>query len=344
VAPPDHPVHPPAGRPALTAAAGAAQGNSCMAARYKVLAAARGRFEGSLAQSFLARLKALDFAGQAMLFGGGLLVSLLPFVILLSAFASQRVDDDIFLRLGLDRPAAGIVDHLFTTSPATLNAATATSLIFLIAGMLAVTSSLQQIYEKVFRQDHRGIRDLGRLLTWIVVLCGAMAAESLGERPVSSTAAGGWLAPLVTVAIMTPFFWWTMHFLLAGRVAWRTLLPAAVITGVFYGGLGVFSKVILLRHDHLRQQDLRDDRRDLRHHDLVYRDRGGDHPRSGGRCRPGRPEELTDRAAHPTAGMPARNSPSPVPADQEAGCCRQAGQLIAAARYPRARDRLVHTR
>jgi membrane protein len=210
-------------------------------ARYKVLAAARGRFEGSLAQGILARLKALDFADQAMLFGGGLLVSLLPFVILLSAFASQRVDDDISLRLGLDRPAAGIVDHLFTTSPATLNAATATSLIFLIAGMLAVTSSLQQIYEKVFRQDHRGVRDLGRLLTWIVVLCAAMVAESLAERPVSG-AAGGWLAPLVTVAIMTPFFWWTMHFLLAGRVAWRTLLPSAVITGVLYGGLGVFSK------------------------------------------------------------------------------------------------------
>jgi membrane protein len=210
-------------------------------ARYKALAAARDRFEGSLAQSFLVRLKALDFADQAMLFGGGLLVSLLPFVILLSAFASQRVDDDISLRLGLDRRAAGIVDHLFTSSPATLNAATATSLIFLIAGMLAVASSLQQIYEKVFRQDHRGIRDLGRLLTWIVVLCGAMVAESLGERPVSA-AAGGWLAPLVTVAIMTPFFWWTMHFLLAGRVAWRTLLPSAIITGVSYGGLGVFSK------------------------------------------------------------------------------------------------------
>jgi hypothetical protein len=125
-----------------------------------------------------------------MLFGGGLLVSLLPFVILLSAFASQRVDDDISLGLGLDRPAAGIVDHLFTSSPATLNAATATSLIFLIAGM---PSSLLQIYEKVFRQDHRGIRDLGRLLAWIVVSCGAMVAESLSERPVSSTAAGaGW--------------------------------------------------------------------------------------------------------------------------------------------------------
>jgi membrane protein len=32
------------------------------------------------------------------------------------------------------------------------------------------------------------------------------------------------------------------HFLLAGRVAWRRLLPSAVATGVCFAGLGVFSK------------------------------------------------------------------------------------------------------
>ena len=68
-----------------------------------------------------------------------------------------------------------------------------------------------------------------------------MAVDSVAERPVSS-AAGGCLAPLVTVAIMTPFVWWTMHFLLAGRVPWRRLLPSAIITGVFFGGLGACSK------------------------------------------------------------------------------------------------------
>ena len=212
------------------------------ASRYKALVWARDRFEGSLAQRFLTRLTALDFADQAMLFGAGLLVSLLPFVILLSAFASRRVDDDISLRLGLDRRASGIMDHLFTTAPATLNAATATSLIFLVFGMVAVTSSLQQIYEKVFGQDHRGMQDLGRLLAWIVALGAAVVAESLAERPVSAVTGGGWLAPLVTIGIITPFFWWTMHFLLAGRVPWCTLLPSALVTGVLYGGLGLFSK------------------------------------------------------------------------------------------------------
>ena len=131
----------------------------------------------------------------------------------------------------------------WTAAPATLNAATATSLIFLVFGILAVASSLQQIYEKIFGQDHhRGLRDLSRLLTWIAVLCAMVVAESLAERPVSAVTGGGWLAPLVTIGIITPFFWWTMHFLLAGRVPWRTLLPSALVTGVLYGGLGLFSK------------------------------------------------------------------------------------------------------
>jgi membrane protein len=206
------------------------------------LSAARVRLEGSLAGSFIRQLKALDFANQAMLFGAGLLVSLLPFVILLSAFANQRVDDDISFRLGLDRRAAGIVDHLITSAPATVNAATITSLIFVTAGMFAVASSLQQIYEKAFHQDHRGLRDWYRLLAWIVVLCLTVALESVVGRPVSNTPAGGGLAPLITVVIMVPFFWWTMGFLLAGRVPWSRLLPSAVVTGVFYGGLGVFSR------------------------------------------------------------------------------------------------------
>jgi membrane protein len=208
----------------------------------KALAAARKRYEGSLAQSFVRQLRDLDFSSQIMLFGAGLLVSLLPFLILLSAFASQRIDDDIALRLGLDRRASGIVTHLFTSSPASLNAATATSLLFVTAGTIAVASSLQQIYEKVFRQDHRGLRDLYRLLIWVVALCLAVALESIVGRPTRNINGGVGLVDVVTFVIMTPFFWWTMHFLLAGRVPWRRLLPSAIATGVFFTGLGVFSK------------------------------------------------------------------------------------------------------
>jgi membrane protein len=230
---PDRHDHQPAARPEVP---------SSRPAGRKALSAARDRFEGSVAQSFVRRLRALDFANQAMLFGAGMLVSLLPLIILLSAFTSQRIDDDISLRMGLDRRAAGIVDHLFTSSSASLNVATATGLVFVTVGMLAVTSSLQQIYEKVFDQAHRGLRDLFRLPAWIIVLGVTVAFESVAERAVSSAAAGVWLAPLVTVAIVTPFAWWTMRFLPAGQVPWPRLLPSAIFTGVFFGGLDVFSK------------------------------------------------------------------------------------------------------
>jgi membrane protein len=208
----------------------------------KAWAAARGWYEGSLAQAFVMQLKAIDFTDQVMLLGAGLLVSLLPFLILLAAFASNRIDDDIAVRLGLDQRASGIVTHLLTSAPASLNVATATSLLFVAAGTLAVASSLQQIYEKVFRQDHRGARGLYRLLIWLVVLCLVVVCESLVGRPVRNISAGAGLVELVTFAIWAPFFWWTMHFLLAGRVPWRRLLPSAILTGAFYVGLGVFSK------------------------------------------------------------------------------------------------------
>jgi membrane protein len=209
---------------------------------HRALAAARARYQGSLAQSFARELQALDFSSQIMLFGAGMLVSLLPFLILLSAFASSRIDDDIALRLGLNGRASGIVTHLLTTSPATLNVATASSLLFVTAGTLAVAGSLQQIYEKAFRQDHRGLRGLYRLLVWVIVLCLVLVADSVAGRPVRDAAGGVVLTELVTLAITTPFFWWSMHFLLAGRVSWRALLPAAIATGVFFAGLGIFSK------------------------------------------------------------------------------------------------------
>jgi membrane protein len=210
--------------------------------RYKALVKARELFEGSLAQRFVMELKALDFSSQIMLFGAGMLLSLLPFLILLSAFASRRVDEDIALYLGLDRPAAEIVTHLLTSSPTSLDVATATSLVFVTFGTLAIASSLQQVYEKIFRQNHQGIRGVYRLPIWLAALCAAMTAEGAVARPARNLAGGVGLAQVVTFAILAPFFWWTMHFLLAGRVSWRRLLPSAIATGLFFAGLGIFSK------------------------------------------------------------------------------------------------------
>jgi uncharacterized BrkB/YihY/UPF0761 family membrane protein len=74
------------------------------------------------------------------------------------------------------------------------------------------------------------------------VLCLTVGIDTLAGRPVRHAFAGTGLVELVTIAIWTPFFWWSMHFLLAGRVPWRRLLPAALATGVLFTGLGAFSE------------------------------------------------------------------------------------------------------
>jgi membrane protein len=200
------------------------------------------RFEGSFLHRLFRRLESLDFANQAILLGAGLLVSVLPLLILLSAFANERIDDDITLHLGLDHRAARIVSHLFNQASPAFSFATVTAVLFAVGGSLAVVCSLQQIYEKVFDQSRRGMRDTPRFVVWMVAISGAAALDSLIANPVRRLSAGFVFVELVTFAIFTPFMWWTMHFLLAGRVPWSRLLPSAVATGLLAMGLGLFSK------------------------------------------------------------------------------------------------------
>jgi membrane protein len=211
------------------------------ARKNRFVASARTRYEGSLAQDIVTQLKGLDVADQIMLFGTGLLLSLLPLLILLSAFASERADDDIALHLGLNSQAAGVTSRLFRTAPASFNAATVLSLVFVVAGTVTVASSLQQIYERVFHQEHRGWAYLPRRLVWVVVVCGAVALESVLARA-ATDASIGWSVEIIAFAVFAPFFWWSMHFLLGGRVGWRRLLPSAIATGLCFAGLGVFSR------------------------------------------------------------------------------------------------------
>ena len=199
------------------------------------------RYEGSFAHRLFTRLGALDFMNQAILFGAGVLLSLLPFLVLLSAFADERIDDDVALHLGLDHRAATIVSHLFTQHGARWDSATALSLIVMVAGTLTVVGALQEIYEKAFDQPRRGLRDFPRYLVWIVVMCAVVAVPGTLADLLRSFSAGFVVVEAVTFGVFTPFVWWTMHFLLAGRVGWRRLFPSAIATGVFGAVFSVFS-------------------------------------------------------------------------------------------------------
>jgi membrane protein len=204
--------------------------------------AARGRYEGSWAQDVSAHLKDLRFVDWTMIFGAELLWSALPFMIILGSLANRHVDSDLSRHIGLDSQGAHIVHSLFRSSPSHAVLAIVTGLIFSFAGVVAVVASLQVLYERAFDQDPRGWRDFPRYVIWAVVLFAILTAEGSIDGP--ERAAGGTvLQALLTFVIVTIFFLWTMHFLLAGRVQWRHLVRPALVTALLWVAFGFFSSV-----------------------------------------------------------------------------------------------------
>jgi hypothetical protein len=126
--------------------------------------AVRARYSGSWLAEIASQLKAVDFVSWTTVFGAGLLWSALPFIILLSSIADQRVDDDLSRHIGLNGHGAHIVETLFRSKPAHSVVPIVTGLLFTVAGVIAVVASMQLLYERLFDLERRGWRGLPRQL------------------------------------------------------------------------------------------------------------------------------------------------------------------------------------
>jgi membrane protein len=202
--------------------------------------AVRSRYEASWAGEIGRQLKALDFVNWITMFGAALLWSVLPLLILLSSFADRRIDDDISRHIGLNSQGSHIVETLFRGTPAHGVEPILTGFLFCFGGVVAVASSLQLIYERVFGQEPRGWHNLPRGITWIAAVIALLAVDGAVNGPIKHDG-GSAAVDLLGLVTTTLFFWWTMHYLLAGRVAWRRLVRPALTSGVLWLGFGFFS-------------------------------------------------------------------------------------------------------
>jgi membrane protein len=201
----------------------------------------RARYRGSFAQDFARGLGAVDFGDRIIIFGACLLVSVLPLIIVLSAYASHRIEDDIARHLGLSTQGSRVVDGLFKASVTSFNLAVFVSLLLAFAGTVAVARSVEVIYERAF--DYPPLaRAQGwlRSLVWVVVISGVLIADGAIDKALRRDA-GLVVFGLLEFVLFTLFFWWSTHFLLGGRASWRQVRPVAIATGLFWVGLGVFA-------------------------------------------------------------------------------------------------------
>lgn len=202
----------------------------------------RSRYAGSAAEDLFKRLGALDFGNWILIFGATLLLTILPIILLLSSLASLRVDDDLARHLDLSRPGSVVFDSLFKSAPVRFDSGFVLSFIIGVASAVGVAITVQILYERVFEKPHRrSWQNVVRCGVWALILAGNLIADGAVSRELRGSPGRAVLSGAVTVVAGTLFFWWTMHFLLAGREPWERLLRSAVTTSVFWVGLGVFS-------------------------------------------------------------------------------------------------------
>ena len=102
--------------------------------------------------------------------------------------------------------------------------------------------TLQIIYEKAFGHEHRrSARNVLRCSVWVAVLGALLIADGVLSRELRGSPLRPEVSGLVDLAVLILVFWWSIHFLLAGRESWRSVFRAALTTAVFWIGLGVFS-------------------------------------------------------------------------------------------------------
>jgi membrane protein len=197
------------------------------------------KYAGSLPEYLWGRLDSMDFINQGMLFAATLLLCLFPFLIVANALAGRSAVAGLARHLGLNKQAAADVGHLFISSAATSAAVTGTtSAVFFVLGGIAAASALQELYERAFDLDRRGMKDMPRRLIWLAVLSGGAFLSSWGG-PKLRDVGGPVLIAVTALVVLTGFWWFTMWLLLAGRISWRRLFPAACATGVFWLGMEV---------------------------------------------------------------------------------------------------------
>ncbi len=202
--------------------------------------ASEERYSGSAAEDLWHRLDALDFMNQAMIITGTLLLCALPFLLATAGLAGVSAENSLARRLGLNQQAAADFSHLFTSSGATSAPVTGITFALLVLFGLAGVSVVQELYLRAFGLDPRGMRDLFRRLISLGLFVGWLFLSGLVGPSVR--AGGPVLYGIVILVAFTGFWWFSMRFLLAGRIPWRRLFPSAVATGLCWLGMvAVFS-------------------------------------------------------------------------------------------------------
>lgn len=185
------------------------------------------------------RSSELELIHRALSFAALGFVAMMPLLIVISdvspvdygGFGQWVVDS-----MGLSGSSERIVRRLFARTRGAVNSTDALGLAIVCIFGQSFASSFQTGYEKVWNLRPQLRHRLWQQVLWLAALTGQFYVVALSSHSVHA-----W-AGLIRGVLWVLVFWWGQWILLGRRVAWRALLPGAVLTMIGLFGLRIFSK------------------------------------------------------------------------------------------------------
>ena len=193
----------------------------------------------------------VEFLDRTMVIAAQGLLALVPLVVVLTAFLPSH-----WTTLGVERFASvtgigqatsdelvravtqaggGAAAPAQSLDPAQVRAQTGfVGLVITVLSASSFARAVQRMYARIWDvSDLGGMRQrrrcLGWLLGWLVALQAITLVAWIGDRVDVVLLDPGWV--LLRMLVAAAVWWWTLHTLLDGRVAWRHLVVPASLSG-----------------------------------------------------------------------------------------------------------------
>src|SRR5215203_3610666 len=207
----------------------------------KRIAVLRTRLERLLLWRVWERMLEIEFIDRSVALAGKVFVSFFPLVVVVAAFAPERIRSSILTtvtaRLGIRGDALVLARDAFASADDIRKATGVLGLVLTIFFATSFTTALQRLYLRAWRRPSRatGVGAYWRGATWLLVMLVCLALLG-GLRGALGGGLGFGLFAIVSLALMSGLWWFTAWFLLLGEVRARVLIPPGVITSIATAG------------------------------------------------------------------------------------------------------------
>ena len=211
------------------------------------IAVLRRRLERLLLWRVWERMLEIEFVDRSVAIAGKAFVSFFPLVIVIAAFAPERVRMSIIgtvtARLGIRGDALTLAKEAFASADDVRKATGLLGLVLTIFFAGSFTTALQRVYLRAWRRPPgTGAGGQWRGPAWLLVILACLALLG-GLRDALGDGLGLGLFVVVSLVVTSGLWWFTAWFLLLGDVRPRVLLPTGLITSFALAGFAVSATI-----------------------------------------------------------------------------------------------------